>query len=170
MAKVIGTQKGADAGSKAFQAQYVAAERARRLAAGGHKKSYMLSKEESSYAKYARKVSGQILRSRTAAISFLRFFFRVLAQRISTTTGQPVPGGKSFSGFRPSVSPASESRLTVALSNVYEFRRRGSKSAASAERLLQTAMQTGLAATVADMRDYISKRVAARSAQHSGGA
>jgi hypothetical protein len=169
VSKVMGQAAGGGSASKMFQAQWAAAERAKRLKAGGHKGSFKLDREEQSYARAARQMSRKILSSRTAAISFLRFFFRVLAGRMSQhSKGSGIPGGKQFAGFNSSVSAARPKQLTVGLMASYGYRKRGGSTAAGTERLLQDAMTQALSATVADMREYVATKLARRAQEKSG--
>jgi hypothetical protein len=50
----------------------------------------------------------------------------------------------------------------------YRFKKRGPGSAAGAERILQAAMAQSIAATIADMREYINRKLAQRAQQYSG--
>lgn len=159
VAKIMAKRGGSEAASKTYQAQWA------KMAST----SRGMSKEEKSYAKYAAKLSKSILGQRTAAITFLRFFFRSLAQRMSSfSKGGSVPGGKAFPGFAVKVTPAAPKRLSVSMDNTYKFKKRGSKSADGAERLLQQAMTVALPATVADMKQYTEDQLTKRARQYSG--
>ena len=169
IAKVMAKQAGAAAGSKIMQAQWAAQKRAAGIKAGKHKNAFKLDAEERSYAKYARKLSSQILKSRTGAITFLRFFFRVLAARMTQyTKGGSVPAGKNFPGFQQHIIPATPKKLTLRMDASYGFKRRGSGSAAGAEKELQAAMMVALPATVQDMRQYTARQLEKRARQYSG--
>lgn len=159
VSKVIAKQAGQQAASKAFQAQWS------KLASTSRK----MSKEEKSYARLAKSTSKQLLAKRTSAISFLRFFFRSLAQKMTAyAKGGSVPGGKSFTGFDIKIQPATPGRLTVKMDNAYKYKNRGSKSASGAELLLQKSMSVALPATVEDMKKYTSDQLKKRATQYSG--
>ncbi len=169
IAKIVSHQAGKSAGSKALQAQWANRKRQEGIKSGKHKKAFMLDAEERSYVKYAKQISNQVLRSRTAAITFLRFFFRVLAAKMTgISKGAAIPSGKNFTGFSPTVRPATDKKLSVALSNSYAFKRRGTKSASGAEKELSRAMAAALPATVDDITQYASKQLAKRARQYSG--
>ena len=168
IAKVIGSQAGAGAASDAYRAQWSAQQKAMRDAAG-RKGAWKLTKQETSYVRYAKAMSKKILGSRTKAISFLTFFFRVLAQRMGQfTKGGAVPGGKNFPDFATAISPATRANMTLKLDSAYNFRRRGAKTSARTEKLLQDAINRALPATVQDMRDYTAKKLEERGREYSG--
>jgi hypothetical protein len=50
----------------------------------------------------------------------------------------------------------------------YGFKKRGTGSAAGAEKELQTAMTVALPATVQDMKQYTAQQLAKRAKQYSG--
>jgi hypothetical protein len=155
--------------SEAYQAQWAARKRKERLAAGAHKKAFMLDKREKIYADLAQKISKAVLSQRVKAISFLRFFFRTLAQKMSAhAKGAAVPGGKEFPGFTSTVRPASANQLSVKMENTYKYKYRGSESASGAEALIQKAMSVALPATIADMKRYTAEKLAKRAKQYSG--
>lgn len=162
IAKVIGRQAGSTAAREAFQAQW-SAEQKRIRDAAGRKGAWKLDRKESSYAKYAKAMSKKILGKRASAISFLAFFFKSLALQL----GKAAPG-KSFSGFVTVVQRPAPNRLFLKLDSAYAFRKRGTKTSTSSERLLQDAMNRALPATIQDMRDYTARKLAERSRQFSG--
>lgn len=170
IAKVIARQAGGKASQKAFQSQWAAAEQARRLSAGGVKGAFKLDKEERSYVRYAKQLSRKILGSRAAAITFLQFFFRVVAQKMSQyakgNSAQEI--SKRFPDFATNVLPARAGNTTVKIDSAYQFRKRGTKTSQSTERLLQEAMNKALPATIDDMKQYTEKKLAQRAAQYSG--
>lgn len=162
IAKVIGKQAGATAAREAFQAQYSAAQKKIRDAAG-RKGAWKLDRKESSYAKYARAMSKKILGKRVSAISFLAFFFKSMALQL----GKSAPG-KTFSGFTTVVQQPAPNRLALKMDAAYAFRKRGTKTSTSSERILQDAMNRAIPMTIQDMRDYTAKKLAERSRQYSG--
>jgi hypothetical protein len=169
VASIMVKQAGSLAGSKIMQAQWAAAKRSAGIKAGKHKNAFKLDREEQSYAKEARRISAAILKSRAGAISFLRFFFRAMAAKMTQySKGGSIPSGKAFSGFQSQVTPATPGKLSVVMSTSYGFKRRGAGSAASAEVELQKAMTAALPVTVADMRTYTAKQLAKRARQYSG--
>ena len=134
VASVMVKQAGSASGSKIMQAQWASAKRSAGIKAGKNKNSFKLDKEEQSYAKEARRISSAILKSRTGAISFLRFFFRAMATRMTQySKGGSIPSGKAFTGFQSQATPATPGKLSVVMSTQYGFKRRGAGSAAGAE-------------------------------------
>jgi len=169
IAKIMAKQAGSSAASKIMQAQWAAQKRAAGLKAGKSKGAFKLDAEERSYAKMANQLSNSVLKSRTGAISFLRFFFRVLAARMTQySKGGSIPSGKNFPGFRQTVVPASPRKLSIRMEATYGFKKRGTGSAAGAEKELQTAMTVALPATVQDMKQYTAQQLAKRAKQYSG--
>ena len=169
IASIMSKQAGSLAGSKIFQAQAMASKRAAGIKSGKNKGSFKLDKEEQSFSKEANRLSTSILKSRTGAISFLRFFFRVLAARMTQfSKGGSIPSGKAFQGFQNQVTPATPKKLSVSMGASYGFKKRGAGSAAGAEKELQSAMTAALPATVADMTTYTEKQLSKRASQFSG--
>lgn len=162
IAKVIGRQAGGKAAGEAYQAQWSEAQKKIRDDAG-RKGAWKLTKQESSYAKYARAVSRKIISKRSSAISFLAFFFKAMALQL----GKAAPG-KSFTGFATTVNQPAPNRLSLKMDSSYAFRKRGTKTSTSSERLLQDAMNRALPATVQDMRDYTAKKLAEKAKRYSG--
>jgi hypothetical protein len=169
IASIVAKKSGASAGTKSYQAQWASRVRAQGIKMGKHKGAFKLDEQERSYAKEAKALSSKILRSRSSAITFLRFFFRVLAAKLSTTVkGGTVPPGKNFTGFSAEVLPAMEKKLSVRIGNAYKFKNRGAASAAGAEKELQKAMAVALPATVRDVRDYAAGQLAKQAKKYSG--
>lgn len=135
-----------------------------------HRKgAFKLDRKERSYAKYAKQLSRSILASRSAAITFLRFFFRTVATRMAQySPSGTVPGGKAFPDMQTMIVPATQRNTNVRMESSYRFKRRGPDSAAGAERVLQAAMSQSISATIADMREYINRKLAQRAQQYSG--
>jgi hypothetical protein len=108
----------------------------------------------------ARKESARIIRNRSLAIGFVRFFFVTLSRRVR----EYVPGaraavGKSFKGFEVNVKPATEQDPSIRASVKYAYRSRGQKSVQKAEALLQDILDRARPLLIADMRKYIAGKL-----------
>jgi hypothetical protein len=164
VASVIGKEAGSLAAKKAYQSQWAAAQ------VSDHRKgAFKLDREESSYAKLAKKVSRAMLRKRLRGIGFLRFFFLSVAQAVSAkaNVGKAL-AGKAFAGMTAQVVPATPASLMCSASATYPYERRTANTAKRAERLLQAICNKALPATIQDMRQYTERQMAKRAAQFSG--
>jgi hypothetical protein len=108
----------------------------------------------------ARKESARIIRNRSLAIGFVRFFFVTLSRRVR----EYVPGaraavGKSFRGFEVDVKPATVQDPSIRASVKYAYRSRGQKAVQKAEALLQDILDRARPLLIADMRKYIADKL-----------
>jgi hypothetical protein len=108
----------------------------------------------------ARKESARVVRKRSTAIGFVRFFFVTLSRRVREfTPGSKVPPGKSFKGFEVNVKPATMQDPSISASVVYAYRSRGEKTVKRAESLLQDILDRARPRLIADMREYIKRKL-----------
>jgi hypothetical protein len=108
----------------------------------------------------ARKESARIIRRRSVAIGFVRFYFVTLSRRVR----ELVPGlrsatGKSFRGFAVDVKPATAQSPIISATVTYGYRRRGEQSVRKAESLLQSILDRARPLLISDMRKYIADKL-----------
>ena len=165
VAKVMAKLAGGKAASKLYQSVWAAEEMR------NHRKgAWKLDREETSYVRFAKKLSSELLAKRTKAVKFMRFFFLSMAWKIRPYSGgATAPGGQVFDGMAADVKPATAGNLNVEMKAGYDYRKRSDKTARKAERLLNGWLQKAVPAATADMRGYIERKLAQRSRQFSAG-
>ena len=108
----------------------------------------------------AKKESARVIRKRSLAIGFVRFFFVTLSRRVREyTPGVKVPASKSFRGFEVDVKPATVQDPSIRASVKYAYRSRGQKAVQKAEALLQDILDRARPLLIADMRQYIADKL-----------
>lgn len=164
VAKVMSKMAGGKAGSKLYQSMWAKEEMQY------HRKgAWMLDREETSYVRFAKKLSSELLAKRTKAVKFMRFFFLSMAWKIRPYSGgASAPAGTSFAGMETDVRPATAGNPRLEMTSRYDYRTRSEKTARKAERLLNQWLQAAIPVAIADMRTYIERKLAQRAAQVSG--
>ena len=112
----------------------------------------------------ARAASARIIRSRSVAVGFVRFFFVSLSRAMRNyIVGARVPPAKTFKGFDVSIQPATVDQPSVSARVTYEYRRRGERPVKRAEALLQEIIDETRPALIDDMREYIARKAQERA-------
>jgi len=107
----------------------------------------------------ARKTSASIIRKRSLAIGFVRFFFATLSRSMrAVTPGLKTPSSKTFRGFDVTVKPATINDPSVTARVAYAYRSRGEAAVKKAEALLQGILDRARPLLIADMREYITRK------------
>jgi hypothetical protein len=107
----------------------------------------------------ARKESERIIRKRSLAIGFVRFFFATLSRSMrAVTPGLMTPPSKTFRGFDVTVKPATMDNPSVTARVAYAYRSRGERAVKKAEALLQGILDRARPLLIADMREYIKRK------------
>ena len=108
----------------------------------------------------ARKESARVIRKRSLAIGFVRFFFVTLSRNVRTyVPGARAATGKSFRGFAVSVKPATTQDPSISAQVKYSYRSRGERAVQKAEALLQDILDRARPKLIADMRQYITDKL-----------
>jgi hypothetical protein len=108
----------------------------------------------------AQKESARIIKGRSVAIGFVRFFFATMSRSMrGYVPGAKVPPSKSFKGFDVAIVPATLQRPSISAEVAYPYRKLGQRTVKRAEALLQEAMDAARPALIADMRDYIARKM-----------
>ncbi len=116
----------------------------------------------------ARAQSARMIRGRSVAIGFMRFFFATLSRSMRAyIPGARVPSSKSFKGFDVSIRGATESLPSVSAVVTYPYRRRGEKAVQKAEEMLQTAIDKARPLLIEDMQQYIRSKAQETARSHS---
>jgi len=119
-----------------------------------------LKKRQGSYTRAeAKKFSKKLLRQRLKAVGFLKFFFISLSRSVAPLTGKPGRKGKTFAGFSVSVAPATKRKPTTSATVGYTYRKRGDKTAKTAERMLGKILKMAIATTVLDIQKYVDRKM-----------
>jgi len=109
----------------------------------------------------ARKESARIIRRRSVAIGFVRFFFVTMSRQVAAVVpGMRTPPSKTFKGFEVTVTPATIQSPSVSARVAYAYRSRGEAAVKKAEALLQGIIDRARPMLIADMREYITRKAA----------
>ncbi len=112
----------------------------------------------------ARKESARIIRRRSVAIGFVRFFFVTMSRQVAAIVpGMRTPSSKTFKGFEVTVKPATMQDPSISARVVYDYRSRGEKAVKKAEALLSEILERARPRVIADMREYITRKLTAAS-------
>lgn len=165
IAKVMASRAGGAAGSKLYQSLWAQNEQQ------FHRKgAWKLDREETSYVRYAKELSRELLANRVKAVRFMRFFFLSMARAVQPFAGlegRRPPAGKAFDGMTANVVPATSTRPVCQIEAAYDYRKRSDKTARKAERLLYAWLEKAIPAAVADMRVYVERKMQERARQYS---
>ena len=127
-----------------------------------------LSKKVGKYTKaQAQQFSKKLIRSRLKSVGFLKYFFAKMAQSVAPYTDRPPRKSKSFSGFNATIIPATKQRPTTQAVVSYTYRRRGDKTARSAEALLQRTLSMAVGSTVRDIMKYVDRKMGRTAKKYS---
>jgi hypothetical protein len=150
VAKAISRKYGKQAGSLAYRAHW-SMENNRNFIGLWHEK--------------AKEMSDHIIRQRSVAVGFCRFFFVQLSRAIKT--GRSI-GGKTFAGFSiDKLTLATETRPHCEAQISYGFRKRSDKTARKVEEILQAAVDKSIPETIRDMQDYTAKQLEKEARKYS---
>lgn len=140
---------------------YLASSKTRRKSAGRNTR----------YTRMARKISAQILRQRTKAVSFLRGFFWKMQQSLAPAAQGERPPAKPpavFRDTRVTALPATARNLRSSVSARYNYKKRSQKTASGAERILFRVLRMAYPATARDMKVYIERKTKKTAERFSG--
>lgn len=170
VAKALANSRGSKFGQRGFQAMWSEAH-------GGRGVSARTRGRHEARVRQMRKMSDRLIGRYLKAVGFIKFFFvygaGVIEKETGIRSGPGVRSRKLFSGFRgycrtPKSITESSGDLVTDMLVAYDFKRRGQKSAAKAERSqLEPIMRRTLPETIADIQTYAQKKMAAVAAQHS---
>jgi hypothetical protein len=129
-----------------------------------------MTKQETEYQKMARKISSQVFRQRTGAITFLRGFFWKMQQALAPVApGENAPQQSAiFRNTTAMVSPATPGNLRCTATSRYNYKFRSQKTAAGAERELYKVLAAAYPETARDMQVYITRKLQATAKRFSG--
>jgi hypothetical protein len=114
--------------------------------------------------KLKKRISKQVIRSRSAAVSFMKYFFKWMSDEIrQTIPGLPSFPSKKFKGFQGYFTAATMDRPIVSISVAYEYKHRSDTSVKKAENILQSILDKIKPLLIADMRQYIARKMRERS-------
>ena len=116
----------------------------------------------------ARKASASIIRKRSLAVGFVRFFFATLSRSMrAVTPGLKTPPSKTFRGFEVTVKSATMQDPSVTARVEYSYRSRGEVAVKKAEALLRDILDAARPLLIADMREYINRKAASAAKRFS---
>lgn len=111
--------------------------------------------------------SAQVIRGRSKAVGFMKFFFASMAAAVAPLTGRSRGKGKDFAGFKVSIQPATSEKPITDCAVSYTYRRRGDKTAKRTEIILQSTLAQAISATIADIQSYVDRKMRVTANKYS---
>lgn len=106
------------------------------------------------FRKEAIKTAIKSIGKRVQQVGFLKAYFSEMAKAVDGKGS-----GKTFNGFRPTASLATDANPTCEVSVRYDYKKRNKAASDGAETLLNAALTAAIPTTTKDMLDYVEKKL-----------